>query len=90
MALVQADLSLVSYSGNGFHIWHYTTTDASTVVDGAGYFNSMASEMNLGDVIFANTANVGNTVYGMFVVMCTNGSVVDVNNITTLSAWDSD
>jgi hypothetical protein len=90
MALVQSNLSLVSYSGNGFHIWHYTTTDASTVVDGSGYFNNVASEMNLGDVIFANTATGGTPVYGMFVVSANNGSVVDVNNITTLSASDSD
>ena len=26
MAFVQANLSLAAYSGNGFHIWHYTTT----------------------------------------------------------------
>jgi hypothetical protein len=90
MAFVQADLSLVSYSGNGFHIWHYTTTDASTVVDGVGYFNNMANEMNIGDVIFANTATGGTPVYGMFVISANNGSVVDANNITTLSASDSD
>lgn len=90
MAFVQSNLSLVSYSGNGFHMWHYTTTDASTVVDGSGYFNSMANEMNLGDVIFANTATGGTPVYGMFVISGNNGSVVDANNITTLSASDSD
>ena len=90
MAFVQANLSLVSYSGNGFHIWHYTTTDASTVVDGSGYFNSMANEMNLGDVIYANTATGGTPVYGQFAVSANDGSTVDVNNITTLSASDSD
>jgi hypothetical protein len=90
MAFVQSNLSLVSYGGNGFHIWHYTSTDASTVIDGAGYFNDMAKEMNLGDVIFANTATGGTPVYGMFVVSANDGSTVDVNNITTLSASDSD
>ena len=77
MAFVQANLSLVSYSGNGFHIWHYTTTDAS-------------NEMNLGDVIYANTATGGTPVYGQFAVSANNGTIVDVNNITTLSASDSD
>ena len=33
MAFSKANLSLVSYSGNGFHIWHYTTTDAKATID---------------------------------------------------------
>ena len=47
MAFVQANLSLVAYSGNGFHIWHYTSTDAKAAIDSAGYFNAMANEMNM-------------------------------------------
>ena len=39
MAFVQANLSLVSYSGNGFHIWHYKTAgDALNTIDTAGYY----------------------------------------------------
>jgi len=90
MAFVKSNLSLVSYSGNGFHIWHYTTTEASTAVDGAGYFNDMANEMNLGDVIYASCATGTTPVYGQFAVSANNGTIVDVNNITTLSAADSD
>ena len=89
MAFVKENLSLVSYSGNGFHIWHYTSTDASTVIDAAGYFNAMASEMNVGDVIFANTDTDGTPVYGQFVVNANDGSTVDVANIVSLSGSDS-
>jgi len=90
MAFNKDNLSLVNYSGNGFHIWHYTSTDASTVIDGAGYFNEASSEMNVGDVIFANIATGGTPVYGIFVVNANSGGTVDVANMVSLSATDSD
>ena len=56
MALVTANLTLVNYSGNGFHIWHYVTADdTNNQIDAAGYFNGASNEMNVGDVIFAKT-----------------------------------
>ena len=58
MALVNADFTLVNYSGNGFHIWHYKSTgDALNTIDAAGYFNNKSSEINVGDVIFINASN---------------------------------
>jgi len=90
MAFTKSNLSLVSYSGNGFHIWHYTSTDAATTIDGAGYFNNASSEMNVGDVIFANTDTGGTPVYGIFVVNANSGGTVDVANIVSLSGTDSD
>jgi hypothetical protein len=90
MAFVKADLTLVNYSGNGFHIWHYTSNDASTVIDGSGYFNSAANEMNVGDVIFANTDVDGTPAYGIFVVNANSGTVVDTANMVSFSATDSD
>ena len=32
MAFVAADFSLVNYSGNGFHIWHYKSDDLATAI----------------------------------------------------------
>lgn len=90
MAFTSSTFSLVSYSGNGFHIWHYKSDDASTDIDAAGYFNTYAKEMNAGDVIFATTAASGTPVYGIFAVSANDGTTVDVNNITTFSASDSD
>ena len=90
MAFIKDDISLVSYSGNGFHIWHYKSNDLATAIDASGYFNDMAKEMNVGDVIFANTDLDGTPVYGMFVVNANDGSSVDVANIVSLSGTDSD
>ena len=90
MAFIKDDISLVSYSGNGFHIWHYKSNDLATAIDAANYFNDMAKEMNVGDVIFANTDLDGTPVYGMFVVNANDGSSVDVANIVSLSGTDSD
>mgnify|MGYP003624828990 FL=1 len=90
MAFTSSTFSLVSYSGNGFHIWHYKSDDAATVIDGAGYFNTYAKEINAGDVIFATTAASGTPVYGQFVVSSNDGTTVDVKDMTTLSAADSD
>ena len=90
MAFVQSDLSLVAYSGNGFHIWHYTTTDAKAAIDSSGYFNDMANEMNVGDVIHANTSTGGTAEYGIFCVASNNGTVVDVADMDSMSGTNTD
>jgi|TARA_R110000751_G_scaffold37874_7_gene91414 hypothetical protein len=89
MAFTSSTFSLVSYSGNGFHIWHYKSDDAATAIDAAGYFNTYAKEINAGDVIFATTAASGTPVYGQFVVSSNDGTTVDVNNISAATS-DSD
>ena len=90
MAFVKANLSLVSYSGNGFHIWHYTTTDAKAVVYSANYFNDATKEMNLGDIIFANTSTGGTPEYGIFCVNANSGGAVDTADLVSLSGTDTD
>lgn len=82
MALVKADLSLVNYSGNGFHIWHYkSTTDALNTIDTAAYFNGVSSEMNVGDVIFINASNG----FGIATVVSNAGGVVDTGDIVSMT-----
>ncbi|BAQ87163.1 hypothetical protein [uncultured Mediterranean phage uvMED] len=90
MAFVKTNLSLVSYSGNGFHIWHYTTTDAKATIDSANYFNDASSEMNVGDIIFANTSTGGTPEYGMFCVNANSGGAVDTADLVSLSGTDTD
>ena len=90
MAFTSSTFSLVSYSGNGFHIWHYKSDDAATVIDSSAYFNTYAKEINLGDVIFATTAASGTPVYGQFVVTSNDGTTVDVANITPAVTGDTD
>jgi hypothetical protein len=82
MALVIADFTLVNYSGNGFHIWHYkSTADALNTIDTAGYFNSKSSEINVGDVIFVNASNG----FGIATVVSNSGGVVDTGDIVSMT-----
>ena len=82
MALVTANLTLVNYSGNGFHIWHYVTADdTNNQIDAAGYFNGASNEINVGDVIFANTSNG----FGMVTVLSNSGGVVDTGDVVSMA-----
>lgn len=82
MALVKADLTLVNYSGNGFHIWHYkSTADALNAIDAASYFDGVSSEMNVGDVIFINASNG----FGIATVVSNSGGVVDTGDIVSMT-----
>lgn len=82
MALIKSNLSLVNYSGNGFHIWHYkSTTDNLNVIDAASYFDNASSEMNVGDVIFVNAANG----FGIATVVSNAAGVVDTGDIVSMT-----
>ena len=82
MALTTANFTLVNYSGNGFHIWHYKSTgDALNTIDTAGYFNNKSSEINVGDVIFVN-ASIG---FGIATVVSNSGGVVDTGDIVSMT-----
>ena len=84
MALVTANLTLVNYSGNGFHIWHYVTSDdTNNQIDAAGYFNGASNEMNVGDVIFAKTSNG----FGMVTVLSNSGGVVDTGDVVSIATY---
>ena len=82
MAFVDADFTLVNYSGNGFHIWHYkSTADALNTIDTAGYFNNKSSEINVGDVIFVNASNG----FGIATVVSNASGVVDTGDIVSMT-----
>ena len=83
MAFSSDEFSLVSYSGNGFHIWHYKSSgDALNTIDAAGYFNDMVSEVNVGDVIFINASNG----FGIATVNANNGTVIDIADIVSMTS----
>lgn len=65
--------------------WGYTTTDAKTVVDSAGYFNDVADELGVGDEVIALTATGGTTLYDTFFVSANDGTTVDVNDSVVYS-----
>ena len=82
MAYTDANFSLVNYSGNGFHIWHYKSTgDALNTFDAAGYFNSKSDEINVGDVIFINASNG----FGIATVVSNSGGTVDTGDIVRMT-----
>jgi hypothetical protein len=89
MAFLSKNLSVLSYA-NGFTLWHYTTADAAATVDSAGYFNAASSQLRVGDIIIANVATGGTMLAGQFLVSANSGGVVDVNDMTGISATDTD
>lgn len=81
MAYNSKQLSVLAYA-NGFTLWHYATTDAATAADTAGYFNTAADMLRVGDMILANVATGTTPGAGIFVVRSVQNGVVDVANLT--------
>lgn len=82
-----------SARGQGPALWSYTTTDATADMDTSGYFDSAASRLSVGDIIFAVTTSTGTpTAMNILMVQSNTGTVVDVFNAilgdTTLSDAD--
>jgi hypothetical protein len=59
-------------------LWVYNSTDSNPTIASGNYFNSMAAQMRVGDMIFA----VGDSVPTVFAVTSNSGSVVGVTEIT--------
>ncbi len=53
MAFQNKNLSVIAYA-NGFTLWHYASEDKMTPISNAGYFDSVKTLMNVGDVIIIN------------------------------------
>lgn len=77
-----------SKAGNAPQLWTYSSADAIATVNTAGYFNSAASLLKVGDLIYVyDTANVlGHLVY----VNANNGTTVDVTDGLAVTSTDSD
>jgi len=69
-----------SKAGNAPQIWTYTTTDSAATVDTSGYFNSIASILRVGDLIYRVTTSSGSvSSAGLHVVLSISAAgVVDV------------
>ncbi|MGH8235404.1 MAG: hypothetical protein ACREXP_00090 [Steroidobacteraceae bacterium] len=91
--------SRVTYNSNGPSFWSFKGTDATTAVDAAGYFNSVADRVKVGDLIFYYKTDA-TVASGIYLVNANSrdlsatppvSGVVDVANIQTIqSAIDSD
>jgi hypothetical protein len=75
MAYIASDLSVLAYANN-FTLWHYTTVDAA--VTGAGYFNSAASMLRVGDLIIVNIDTDGTPSTKFYIVTANTGSAVTI------------
>ncbi|PWC56035.1 hypothetical protein [Azospirillum sp. TSO22-1] len=85
MAFLSKDLSVLAYA-NGFTLWHYTTPDAATAVDGSGYFNGAADMLRVGDMVLANAGGGS----GVLVIASNAGGTVDATNLTAFGTTNSD
>jgi hypothetical protein len=76
--------------GQAPSIYAYKTTDAIADVNTAGYFNSLANTLAVGDLIYCVTSTGTTAVATLVYVVSNTGGVVDVNDGTTLANTDSD
>ncbi len=56
MAFQNKNLSVIAYA-NGFTLWHYVANETITAISTAGYFDSVKTLMNTGDVIIINASD---------------------------------
>jgi hypothetical protein len=85
MAYQSKDLSVLAYA-NGFTLWHYASADTAVAVAATGYFNAAADMLRVGDMLIANVETAGNPKGGLFLVSTVSAGVVDVNDMTRISA----
>jgi len=79
-----------SKSGNAPSVHTYSTADAIADVNTSGYFNSIASLLKVGDIIFCYTSTGGTPAMSIVWVNSNTGSVVDVTDGLTVTATDTD
>ncbi len=87
MAFNSANLTALCY-GNGFTLWHYTSTDAIATVNTSGYFNDAANMMAVRDVVIVCDSDTPTTSFVS--VLSNDGSTVDVSDGTAIAETDTD
>ena len=89
MAYDPHNLSALTYA-NGFTLWHYKTPDTAATVDTSGYFNDASGMLRVGDFIFANASITDTAQSGVFIVNSNAGGVVDVADVSSFGATNTD
>jgi hypothetical protein len=79
-----------SKAGNAPSLYAYSTADAITVVRFLGYFNAIASILNVGDVILVRSSTGGTQALTLVYVASNAAGVVDVTDGLTITATDTD
>ena len=89
MAFAASGLTRIGGASNA-DLWFYTTTDAIATVNTAGYFNSLANTLRVGDVILVRSSTGGTQALSWVYVASNASGVVDVTDGLTITATDSD
>ena len=79
-----------SKRGNAPGIYAYKTTDSIATVNTEGYFNDLASVLEVGDLIYCVTSTGSTAVATLAYVLSNASGVVDVSDGTTLANTDTD
>ena len=80
-----------AFAGTLPALYVYTSTDAHTAIDAAGYFNDLSDTLVVGDMIIIHGATGGTRTVTMHIVVSNDGSTVDIGDGTTIGAVsDSD
>lgn len=79
-----------SKAGNAPAIYTYTSTDAQSVIRVSGYFNTIASILKVGDIIFCYSATGGTPVMSTAYVNSNASNVVDITDGVTVTSTDTD
>lgn len=56
MAFQNKNLSVIAYA-NGFTLWHYAANETMATISNTGYFNSVKTLMNVGDIVIINASD---------------------------------
>ena len=56
MAFQNKNLSVIAYA-NGFTLWHYKASETLATITASGYFSSVKTLMNTGDIILVNASD---------------------------------
>lgn len=79
-----------SKAGSAPQIWSYTSEDAITAIDAAGYFNDASDVLKVGDLIYIYASTAGTATFSLTPVVSNASGVVDTGDGTAISATDSD
>ena len=71
-------------------MWSYTSTDAKTDIDAAGYFNDVSDQVKVGDIVYSWASTGGTATASWHVVVSNASGVVDVGDGVTIAVTDSD
>ena len=77
-----------SKKGTAPQMFSYSSADAIAAVNSEGYFNEVAKDVAVGDIIFVRDSNT--PTMNIVVVLSNTGTVVDVSDGTAVAETDGD